>query len=156
MLCQAGTGSIYMGNPQFTILAIDDDATQLELLRVICEKIEFPSIEYLSTDTAKEGIEIVRSRSIDLVLTDYRLPDINGLEVLKRIKADNPLVSVVVMTAIEDARDAVHILQNGGDDYLVKPTRKDEIEHLVVRIFEKSCTVRGNQIVQREIERREP
>ena len=141
-----------MENPKFTLLAVDDDATQLELLRVICEKIEFPFIEYLSAETGTQGLETVESRSVDLVLTDYRLPDINGLEVLKRIKADNPLVSVVVMTAFEDARDAVHILQNGGDDYLVKPTRKDEIEHLIVRIFEKSCVVRENQIVQREIE----
>ena len=96
-----------MENPQFTLLAVDDDATQLELLRVICEKIEFPSIEYLSAETGTQGLETVKSRSVDLVLTDYRLPDINGLEVLKRIKADNPLVSVVVMTAFEDARDCL-------------------------------------------------
>ena len=135
----------------FTILAIDDDNTQLELLKVFTESIDFPKIKYLSAETGEKGLQLIRKRSVDLVLTDYRLPDLSGMEVLEQIKQENPLISVVVMTAFENARDAVHILKGGGDDYLVKPTKKQDIEHLVVRLFEQKSIIRENQRVDEEI-----
>ncbi len=140
-----------MEEPIFTVLAIDDDHTQLEMLKVFADTIEFPKIKYLSAETAEKGLKLAQKHTVDLVLTDYRLPDLSGLEVLQRIKQANPLISVVVMTAFENAREAVHILHGGGDDYLVKPTKKNEIEHLLVRLFEQKSTLHENQIIDREI-----
>ncbi|MDY7028515.1 MAG: response regulator, partial [Spirochaetota bacterium] len=125
-----------MDTAQFTVLSIDDDPTQLELLRVFCSGLDYPQTEFIGASTAAEGYRLLESRTVDLVLSDYRLPDHTGLEVLEHIKQYNPLIRVVIMTAFESVNDAVEILQKGGDDYLIKPTRKQDIEHLLVRIFE--------------------
>lgn len=140
-----------MGNTVFTILAIDDDPTQLELLRSFSEKISFPTMEFFSAETAKEGLELIAHNTIDLVLTDYRLPDSSGIEVLIEIKKFNPLISVVVMTAYDNTNDAVNILKQGGDDYLIKPTKLKDIEHLIIRIFEKKSIERENRKIDEEI-----
>ncbi|HDQ14959.1 MAG TPA: sigma-54-dependent Fis family transcriptional regulator [Sediminispirochaeta sp.] len=137
---------------EMTVLAIDDDPTQLELLRTIIESIEFPHVEYLSSETAEAGLQLVEEHTVDLILSDYRLPDRSGLEVLEEVKKRNPLISVVVMTAFESSQDAVEILKKGGDDYLVKPTKKSEIEHLIVRVFEQRSITRENRTVHEAID----
>jgi len=125
-----------------TILAIDDDPAQLERLSLILTRLEYPTVEYLSAETKQEGLQIAHDQVIDLVLTDLRLPDGNGIEVLHAIKELNPMIPVVVMTAFSDAREAVDILKQGADDYLVKPTNPEEIEKLVLRIYEKGVLIR--------------
>ncbi len=125
-----------------TILAIDDDPVQLERLSLIFRRLEYPTVEYLAAETKQEGLRIVHNQVIDLVLTDLRLPDGNGIEVLQTIKEMNPMIPVVVMTAFSDAREAVDILKQGADDYLVKPTHPEDIEKLVLRIYEQGVLIR--------------
>jgi DNA-binding NtrC family response regulator len=124
-----------------TILTIDDDPTQIELLRAIFRKIAYPAIEHLYAETAAGGLDLVERKVIDLILTDLHLPDGSGLEILRRVKSLNPMISVVVMTAYDDTREAVSILKEGADDYIIKPTRAEEIERLVIRINERSVLI---------------
>ena len=140
-----------MDSSTFTILAIDDDHSQLELLKLMVNNIPFPAIELLTAETAEAGLAQLSRHTVDLVLTDFRLPDRNGMEVLEEVKRRNPLISVVVMTSFENVKDAVVILKHGGDDYLVKPTRQPEIEHLIVRLFEQQSLRRENTRVDEEI-----
>lgn len=125
-----------------TILAIDDDPAQLERLLLIFKHMQYPAVEYLTAETKQEGLQIAHNQVIDLVLTDLRLPDGDGIEVLNAIKQMNPMIPVVVMTAFSDAREAVEILKQGADDYLVKPTNSEEIEKIVLRIYEKGVLIR--------------
>lgn len=141
-----------MEPPLFTILAIDDDHTQLELLKLFVKEISFPTLELITAETAEEGLALLSRHTVDLVLTDFRLPDRNGIEVLEEVKSRNPLISVVVMTSFENVKDAVVILKHGGDDYLVKPTKKPEIEHLILRLFEQRSIMRENIRVDEEIQ----
>ena len=85
-------------------------------------------------------------------MTDYRLPDMNGLDVLREVKGINPLVRVVIMTAFENAREAVEILKAGADDYLIKPTGQAEISHLLVRAHETLTLHREERAIREEIE----
>ncbi len=140
-----------MEPPLYTVLAIDDDHSQLELLKLMVKDISFPRVELLTAETAAKGLSLLPGHTIDLVLTDFRLPDRNGLEVLKEVKRQNPLINVVVMTSFENAKDAVTILKQGGDDYLVKPTKKPDIEHLILRLFEQRSVMRENLRVDEEI-----
>ncbi|WP_304224122.1 sigma-54 dependent transcriptional regulator [Gracilinema caldarium] len=125
-----------------TILAIDDDPAQLERLALIFKHLQYPHVEYLTAETKQEGLQIAHDQVIDLVFTDLRLPDGDGIEVLNAIKQMNPMIPIVVMTAFSDAREAVEILKQGADDYLVKPTNAEEIEKMVLRIYEKGVLIR--------------
>jgi len=125
-----------------TILVIDDDPAQLERIRLVFERIEYPKIEYLGAESVTQGLALARTRVLDLVLTDLRLPDGSGIDVLGAVKRMNPMIPVVLMTAFSDAREAVDILKQGADDYLVKPTSAEDIEKLVLRIHEKGVLIR--------------
>jgi DNA-binding NtrC family response regulator len=122
-----------------TLLVIDDDETQIERLRVITASLEYPSVEYLSAMGVQEGLKLASETVIDLVLSDLRLLDGSGFDVLRGIKALNPMISVVVMTAYVDAREAVLLLKEGADDYLIKPTRTEDIERLLIRVNERTA-----------------
>jgi DNA-binding NtrC family response regulator len=122
-----------------TILVIDDDETQIERIRTVCASLEYPPLEFLSAGGAEEGLEIASVAVVDLVLSDLRLPGGSGFDVLRGIKALNPLIAVAVMTAYVDTREAVQLLKEGADDYLIKPTRAEDIERLLLRVNEKSA-----------------
>ncbi len=136
------------------VLAIDDDPTQLELLRVICSSITYPSIELHTVERAEDGFHIVQQKPIDLVITDYRLAELTGLDVLRHVKKINPLIAVVVVTAYESTQDALEVIKNGGDDYLIKPIRHADIEHILIRTAERLALVRENAELRQEVESR--
>jgi DNA-binding NtrC family response regulator len=140
-----------MEDVSYFVLAVDDDFTQIELLKDFIKVIEYPSVRLFTAATVAEALRLIDVQAFDLVLTDYRLPDGSGLDILKHIKARNPTVKVVVMTAFEDARQVIDIFKNGGDDYLIKPTSKTEIEHLLVRSFDQSSVEHENESVDSTI-----
>ncbi|MFA6508751.1 MAG: sigma-54 dependent transcriptional regulator [Treponemataceae bacterium] len=125
-----------------TVLAIDDDPAQLARLRLLCEAMQYPQIEFLSAETVASGLAIIWDKVIDLVLTDLHLPDGSGLDVLTRTKALNPLIPIVIMTAYSDPKEAVNLLKEGADDYLVKPMDPEDVERLILRIHEKNVLIR--------------
>ncbi len=129
---------------RFRVLAVDDDFTLLERIKAIIGRIDYPRIELHTAETVRGALEVLDSRSIDLVLSDFRLPDGNGLDVLRKVKSSDPTVSVVIMTAFEDTQDAVSILKAGGSDYLVKPVTAEGLEHLFIREYEKSTIEHEN------------
>ena len=139
-----------MNNPLFKVLVVDDDVTQLERLKLYPEHIDYPQVDLKTAETVSQAKQELSQTAFDLVLTDYRLPDGSGLDLLQHIKETNPTIHVVIMTAFENAREAVDILQKGGDDYLIKPTEKKDIEHLFVRTFEQ-CSIE-NRIINETID----
>jgi DNA-binding NtrC family response regulator len=136
----------------FSVLAIDDDPSQIELLRVYCESLDYPKVEYHAASDAAGAFSILQSHMIDLVLTDFRLPDVNGLDILHRVKELNPEIRVVIMTAYQDTQQAVEILKSGADDYLIKPTKEQDIRRLLILMNEKLIYRRETGEIQREIE----
>lgn len=134
------------------VLALDDDTTQLELLKVVCGAVDYPEVELFTATHPTEGYEIVQSNDIDLVLTDFRLPGESGLDVLRRVKQINPLIAVVVITAFESTQEAVDLMKSGADDYLVKPIRKTEIEHLLVRMAEQLALTREDSLLKAQVD----
>lgn len=141
-----------MNNTLFKVLVVDDDVTQLERLKLYPEHIEYPHVDLKTAETVSQAKQELSQTAFDLVLTDYRLPDGSGLDLLQYIKETNPTIHVVIMTAFENAREAVDILQKGGDDYLIKPTEKKDIEHLFVRTFEQCSIEHENKIINETID----
>ncbi len=131
-----------------SILLIDDEAAQLKSLESFLKRREYT---VYTADSGPSGFEIVKDHLIDLVLTDYRMPDWNGLMVVKKVKELNPEIDVVVMTAYGNIEDAVNIMKAGAYDYLNKPIDLDDLENLVLRVSEKHHMIQENRILRDQL-----
>lgn len=110
------------------ILIIDDEEFIRENLNRILTKEGYA---VLMAPNGKEGIEIISEENIDLVLLDLNLPDVNGIEVLKKIKAISPNVLVIIITGYATVDSAVEALKLGAYDYIKKPFKADAIKLIV-------------------------
>jgi two-component system NtrC family response regulator len=117
-----------------TILVVDDESTQRELLGGFLAKRGW-SVELAAGGA--EALAILRRTAVDLVLADYRMPDLSGLELLKASQRLNPEVPVVLITAYGSIASAVEAMKAGAFDYLTKPIELDELVHLIDRIAER-------------------
>jgi two-component system response regulator AtoC len=120
------------------ILIIDDDQSLLESYTVLLED-EF---QVSTAESGERGLELLRHEDVHLVLLDVRLPDMSGIEVLRRIKALDENVDVIMITAVKDVRVAVEAIKLGAYDYLEKPFEIDEILALLRRTLEHQTLLR--------------
>jgi class 3 adenylate cyclase len=102
------------------ILAVDDTPENLEILQM---RLESKGYEVLLARDGEEGLAAAKEALPDLILLDIMMPKLDGIEVVKRLKADRslPFIPIILVTAKADAGDVVAGLEAGGDDYLTKP-----------------------------------
>ncbi len=131
------------------ILIVEDDEIFLRPLR---RTLEVASFEVLAASSGEDAIDLLKSDDVDLVLSDKRLPGIDGVELVRRIKTDHPDQAVVVMTAYGTIESAVEAMRLGAVDYLVKPFETAEVLMVVRRAIEfqelkaaSRATIRRNQ-----------
>lgn len=120
------------------ILIIEDDKTFSRIVTVFLTKLHY---SVMATLTAKEGLAELQTRNYNLVLLDYRLPDANGMELLKLIKAEQPGIPVIIMTSFSDLRTAVKCIKAGAFEYVTKPVNPDELQLLVEQAINKKMSV---------------
>ncbi len=106
------------------IAVVDDDAQQRLLLRQALEEAEY---EVLEGADGQEAFDLALSQPLDAMLLDVRMPRMDGLEALRRIKAAKPEMVIILLTAYIDLRDAVDAIKTGAQDYLEKPVDLDEL-----------------------------
>ncbi|HTU42972.1 MAG TPA: sigma-54 dependent transcriptional regulator [Candidatus Aquilonibacter sp.] len=112
-----------------TILIVEDEAKMRRLLELNLSDDGFTT---LSAGDAEAGMKLLRENTVDLVLTDLKLPGMNGLEFLQAVKRQNSALPVVVMTAFGSVETAVEAMKTGASDYVLKPFSLAEMR-LVVR-----------------------
>jgi DNA-binding NtrC family response regulator len=95
----------------YNILVIDDEAAQRDVLTGYLRK---KSYKIFSASSGKEGIEITRSNPVDIILSDFKMPDLSGLDVLENVKKINPEISFVIVTAYGTVENAVKAMQLGA------------------------------------------
>jgi DNA-binding NtrC family response regulator len=133
------------------ILVVDDDPGLRESFRLILED----EYEVLDVPDGAQALDIVRSCQVDLVLLDIRLPGMDGLEVLERIKALDEQLDVILVTAIKTVRTAVSAMKLGALDYLTKPFDEEEVLAVIRRALEKRALEREVVFLRSELARRE-
>jgi DNA-binding response OmpR family regulator len=111
------------------ILIIDDEKHIVELVTVLLEDNE--DYQLLKAYDGEDGLAVVERERPDLVLLDYMMPRMNGLEVLKEIKKHWPATYVIIMTGKGSEKVAVTLMKAGASDYISKPFRADELEEIV-------------------------
>jgi len=131
-----------------SILIIDDEKPQREALGGYFKK-KGNSV-YLA-ESGKRGIEIVRGNQVDIVLTDYKMPDLTGIETLTEIKRINPDVEVIIMTAYGSVEIAVEAMKYGAINYLLKPINLDELDIIIERALLHHQIVSENKKLKTEL-----
>lgn len=137
--------------PNFHILLIDDEPAQITSIKSFLKRRDYI---VSSANSGQDGINIVKDGNIDLVFTDYRMPAMNGLEVVQSINKLNPGLPVVVITAFSDIKDAVQVMKEGAFDYLSKPIQLDELEILVKKAQERCNLISENKLLKEQLQER--
>jgi DNA-binding NtrC family response regulator len=129
------------------ILVVDDEP---KLGRLIVEMLEGAGHEVTRAAGGREALQRVPSGDFDVVLTDLRMPDVDGMMVLRETRRLSPHTDVVIMTAYATAQNAVEAMKEGAVDYLVKPFAMDELRMRVQRIAEnRTLTARADALTKR-------
>ncbi len=116
------------------ILIIDDEIKLLKLLGMILSQENFNVKE---ASTARSAMTMLEQYDFDVVLSDVRLPDAFGVDLVKSIKTKYPHLEIILMTAFGNITDAVQAMKNGAYDYLVKGDDNEKIIPLVYKALEK-------------------
>jgi CheY-like chemotaxis protein len=115
-------------NSNKTILIVEDDFYNSEYLRISLYPFGY---NILHTEFGQEAIKIALSNPIDLILMDIRLPDITGYEACKTILQSKPDLKIIAQTAFASIDEREKALQNGCEDYISKPVKRDMLLAIV-------------------------
>ncbi|PHR30676.1 MAG: Fis family transcriptional regulator [Desulfotalea sp.] len=118
------------------VLIVDDERGMRDFLKILLQK---EGHKVVTANRGKKALEILESRTVDLVVSDIRMPELSGIELLEIIKENNPELPVIMITAFASPEDAVLAMQNGAFDYISKPFNVDEILSVI-----RSATTKSN------------
>ncbi len=129
-----------MDSQKLTILAVDDEADMLETYRSVL----FKKYNLLTSSSGGEALETLKNNSVSLILLDMKMPKMNGLEAMKKIKEQEPELDVIVITASREIATAVEAMKLGALDYITKPFDVKELQLIIEKALEKRALVREN------------
>jgi len=125
------------------LLVIDDEKTQRDSLTGFLEHIGY---NVISAETGQQGLELLEKSSIHVVISDFRMPGLDGLRVVEEVKKINPSILVILITAFGDVDLAVNVMKAGAYDFLTKPIDLDEIEVILSRAEEQFYMLEENKM----------
>ncbi len=120
-----------MMNEAVTILVVEDD----DILReAICDTLGFADYQTLAVNNGKEALVVLANQSPDLIITDVQMPEMDGMQLLEKVRSQFSDIPIVLMTAYADVAAAVEVIRKGAADYLVKPFEADSLVNLAKRL----------------------
>ncbi len=131
------------------LLIVDDDHDMLVMLRTVISKKCRCEVEV--TDSGDKAWRLVDEWRPDIILTDIKMPGLDGLALLHHVKQKDPTVSVIVMTGYGTIEIAVHALKEGAYDFFEKPFDNDHIIHTLQRSLERTGLLRENRSLQEKL-----
>ena len=137
-------------NRDNTVLVVDDDSAHRTMLQTLISGWGFDVTE---ADDGETAINAVREQSYDLVLMDVRMVKVSGLEALVKIKAFNPAIPIVIMTAYSSVETAIDALKQGAHDYLTKPLDFEKLKITLERAMEHTRLKEENRLLKESLGR---
>ena len=133
------------------ILVVDDEKGMLEVCAATLKKL--PDATILVEQDSRRAVERVTSEHFDLLILDIRMPDIGGVEVLRRARAHDPNLAVLMMTAFPSVDTAVETMKLGAADYITKPFLPDDLLATANRLLETHQLREVTRVFQRQMDR---
>ena len=130
------------------ILVVDDEQSLREVLSIMLKRAGYAVT--IAMD-GEDAVELLQKEIFDLVITDLRMPKVDGMEVLKAVKSASPETVVLIITAFASADSAVEAMKQGAYDYLTKPFQVDEVQLIIRNALEKRRLTTENMILKREM-----
>ncbi len=134
--------------PKAKILVIDDEPLMREFIE---EAMSRAGYRVVSSGSGEEGVELIKTQSFDLIITDMKMEPVDGLEVLKESTKVSPETPVIMMTAYATIDTAIETLKAGAVDYLIKPFTPEAIEIAVKRALDKVKINAENKYLRSEL-----
>ena len=139
------------GTEPVCVLVVDDD----EHIREVCRSVAAEcGMKALDVGSAEEALEVLELSSVDIVLTDLRLPGTNGLELLKKVTVTHPDVAVVMLTQYGTIDSAVEATRMGAADYVTKPFRVEELRARLEHVVHAVELKRENRLLREQVRTR--
>ena len=124
------------------ILVVDDELDMLMLLRMIIEDNSDYAVE--TTNNPSEGLKMLTEKDYDLVISDLKMPGMDGMELFDELKDIKPGVPVIIITAYGSVETADEAMKKGVADFITKPFRKDSILFTIKRVLELARVQKEN------------
>jgi two-component system, NtrC family, response regulator HydG len=132
-----------------TILIVDDEQNTRDALDMILRREEH---EVIAVGSGESALAHLNTHEVDLVLSDVKMPGIDGLTLLRRVKAYDAGIVVVMMSGYGDITVAVEAMKEGAFDYLVKPCKKDDVLRTVAKALKMRAVLVENGVLKRQIQ----
>jgi DNA-binding NtrC family response regulator len=128
------------------ILFVDDDR---DILSMVEQYLTIKGYDVTTVDNGIEAVGIVKEKQIDIVFTDYKMPEFNGLELLVAIKKYRPQTEVIIVTGYGSMESAIQAMKFGSYDYLQKPFKLDHLRLIIDRIVEEKKIKDKAQLIRK-------
>ncbi len=136
--------------PAERILVVDDEQSMTQFLGIVLRKEGY---EVTTCSNGREALEKVKSENPDVVITDIKMPGMDGIQLLQGVKRHDPSLPVVIMTAYASQQSAIDAVNMGAFQYLIKNAKNDEIKLVVRNAIEMRRVRAENQYLKRELKR---
>lgn len=134
---------------RLNILIVDDEQSQRLILSGYLKQKGYNIFE---ASSGMEALKITDNNLIDIVLSDFKMPEMNGIELLVKLKEKNPEIAVVIITAFGTIENAVKAMKEGAFDYLTKPVDLDDLEFIIKRISERQQLISENKLLKEQLQ----
>jgi two-component system response regulator HydG len=131
-----------------TILVVDDDPESRTAMVKVLEGVGYKTME---ADNGQQGLDVVLQESVDILVTDLRLPVMDGVELLKRTKAADQELEVILITGHGTVEVAVEAIKEGAYDFITKPVKKAQLLHAVEKASERQYLSRENKELRSQL-----
>ncbi len=133
------------------ILVVDDEQSMRDFLSIMLKKEGY---DVVTAENGGSALKVIQSEIFDLIITDVKMPGVDGIEVLRTTKDVSPETVVIMITAFATTETAVEAMKLGAYDYITKPFKVDEIKLVIQKALEKRNLRKENILLRREIESR--
>ncbi|MEW6260048.1 MAG: sigma-54 dependent transcriptional regulator [Thermodesulfobacteriota bacterium] len=132
-----------------TILIVDDEKNYTRILSAVLQEEGY---ETLTASSGREALDLLHSADVNLVITDMKMPGMDGIELLESIKVDHPDLPIIVMTAFGTIEKAVEAMQKGAFTYIQKPFDNDRLIVFVQKALEGYRVIQENRQLREEVQ----